>query len=502
MTDISETSGPGEGKRKRWVPPTDAHLTTALTAYVTKHASELGNEWSKKRKGELPKKLEALPDPRRTAWKTLLEAWITERLRAFFAEFSKHGHATVAQVIKDLKETQYVRGSMDDADVHPIATEDTIQVFKNYCDATPMFMSITKGLAALTAEVEERTARFRDLEPWLDERVRKHTESCAGLQPLCDEARAAIALADQYRLTEPLQLIIEPLTKHHGLAVQALACTGPALWVKLDAALGAGFKLAAVAQKAEVETVIGKAIGDADTAALQLDGLLWLVTESVLDTLKPLAKMTAQAKTGYTELVQHYKLPFIRCLGTIDDPALMNRVLAHCAQADVRKALKANFAGNCTSVVLSQAFHELVAHRNSQDVCLALAVPDTRVMIPLPGNVTTITQIAIGAVWLPRAFSVGELETDLLCLKHMVEELGVDPSPGKCTAYFAELVAACVEAGRQWRQAGKPQTFICRPIQGAVATWNIKVKLAYRRAQVFHVDSGYSKASPWVNRQG
>lgn len=500
MTDIGASGGTGGGGQRRWVAPTDPHLTTALTQRLGPLANNLTREWGRNQVNALPGRLAALPPQRRTVWQGLLEAWTALLLKDVMGGLANRKSEAVAEAIRELKATQYVHHGLDDRDIDPAITGGAGQILDNYLGATALFAAISKGLEDLTPQVDERIGRFVRLEPWLDDRVKTCQASYAALQPLLDEANDALALADQYKLTEALQVVIAPLANQRDAAAAALARTLPLLWVDLDKALGDGFQLTEAEQQRSLEAVIGKAVKDADTAALQLGGMLWLLTEDVLNVLKPLATMASPVKTGYTELVQTYKVPFIRCMSAIEEPVVMKRVLGHFAQLDVRGAFRAQFTAPCTLAQLSKGFHELQVNTNTQDACIGLNNLTKRTNITVPKSVTPHTWIAIGTVWVPRAFSVGDLETDLLCLKHMVEELGLNPSPAKCVEYFAELVGACVAAGEQWRSARKPASLSCEPIKADVAVWNIKVRLAYGKPQIFHVDSGYSKASPWVKR--
>ncbi|XQE77620.1 hypothetical protein ACN24L_00735 [Streptomyces microflavus] len=152
---------------------------------------------------------------------------------------------------------------------------------------------------------------------------------------------------------------------------------------------------------------------------------------------------------------------------------------------------------HCTTVQLSKAFSVLATVADWEEACIALNSAWTE--IPVPGGVTPMTWLRIGSWWFPWAFSVGGMETDMACLKHMAQELGPNLSEAKLTRYFAELVAACRIAQDQWASAGRPAKLECPGITPGVGTWKIIIKLSHGKPQIYHVDSQYKK-SAWASQ--
>ncbi len=148
--------------------------------------------------------------------------------------------------------------------------------------------------------------------------------------------------------------------------------------------------------------------------------------------------------------------------------------------------------------ILTFYFGRMTVGANWKDGWSAILSGAT-VQIKLPGGISSSGWRLVNSFRMPRAFSHASFETDQLCLKHCVQELGSAPSEAKITNYFAQLCNASAQAYQQWNQTGRPRRKIKITISTVTWTFLLKTDRQSQRPTIFHVDSGYQN-SPWVLR--
>jgi len=127
-----------------------------------------------------------------------------------------------------------------------------------------------------------------------------------------------------------------------------------------------------------------------------------------------------------------------------------------------------------------------------KDSCIKI-IQGSKAEIAVAKEVTALGWQLIGEIRFPRAFSKGTVSTDEACIKHVAEEVGPGPTVEKLQKYFAEMVLACVEAGKRFNQGGQvpmsAYTITC-----TVGVWRIMIGTKGQK-KIFHIDSGYENSN-------
>jgi hypothetical protein len=187
-------------------------------------------------------------------------------------------------------------------------------------------------------------------------------------------------------------------------------------------------------------------------------------------------------------------------LGTDTQKRVLGRWGIGGTPAAVLQAVPAAGANEGTlSATLAQLGKPLANEGGAAIFGLLQEVAQGATRIDLPAGVQAMTWEMINNFLVPRAFSHGNVATDLAAMKHTGEEVGAAPSKAKLEAYVAELDLAATAARARWGQDGRPAQGDYNDLQQAVARWHLIVKNVAGKAEIFHVDSGYAH-SPWVNR--
>jgi hypothetical protein len=226
---------------------------------------------------------------------------------------------------------------------------------------------------------------------------------------------------------------------------------------------------------------------------------MWYLDDDLVAALSCIAGLPQAQRTACESYANSYGTPWVLCLATLEPPQI-GALLERCTFASVKTALtKKCPVGKVQAGAVWQAMGLLADPAVDWQIACGKVNAMNHTQIALPGGVTAFGWIGVGAAWLPRAFGVGAVTTDMACLKHVAQELGASPSVAKAQAYFADLVAACAEAAKAWSANGRPASVQCPGIDINGVLWNIHVRSRFGKAEVFHVDSGYGK-SPWVKK--
>jgi hypothetical protein len=206
--------------------------------------------------------------------------------------------------------------------------------------------------------------------------------------------------------------------------------------------------------------------------------------------------LTGQNKNNLNTMLGIYGLPFFDALIVLDS-AVQKQCLSWCADFHIRQALQVRIPPPASAATLSVTLSDM-GETQSGTAIFTVMQQANQVFIDVPQHVTVVAWQKIGTIRFPAAFSTGNYETDMACMKHQKQEtVGTGtPSKVKLERYFVELQTACGLAQQQWVGAGRPPTGQYTGIGLAVGTWNIHVKNSGGSAEVFHIDSGYQN-SPW-----
>ncbi|MFF7251001.1 hypothetical protein ACFZBU_44915 [Embleya sp. NPDC008237] len=487
--------GAGDAPPER--PANEAELKPALHAVLRGQANSAMQKWKDNANQQVDAQLAHIADPtRRALWKAQMVALIDHLAKEMFEDLKVLFEDSVKDALAELSSVRH-----DDimcADVTGArlrtATKDRLGAFTS---STKLMNSLLAALPSADAKLTAFAQRSTTVELHRTTALASYTAAFDELAATVAEADAAVLCIGSFQLTAILEPLTVPLVKHRNVAVPLLQVTPVRLGEQIDVQLGTSHTLSEDQQKQQITNLCTAPISAVVTANLNLCGSVSLVRPEVVDRFTCLSGMGTPALKACTSMVAFYGKPWLMCIGGLE-PEEIAQVLVHCQNSTILAALKKRMPAKSTTLELSKAVNVLAWRGVDWDFVCATIHKLGYVEIQCPGGVTALTWIPIHESWVPRAFCTASMETDLACLKHMKEETGKAPSGAKLTMYFAELVAACVEACAQWRHAGRPADFkvVVQPEHG-VAVWTIRVRNLYGKPQVFHVDSGYAK-SPWV----
>ncbi|GAA2146382.1 hypothetical protein GCM10009760_36130 [Kitasatospora kazusensis] len=489
-------------------PATSAAIKAAVEFVLKAKANEIGSWCARARAA---KALEVTlahvsAGPRRAQWVLVLQALITARGQAVLAALRALAGAAGldAAVATGLMEIQKVRHGLTMADVTgpgdtpPTLPPGTVTYIEGFVYNTPFYRAVVKALADLQAEIASYAQRPTVLEPLILDIHQELDADAALLSTTVQAADAALQQVGTLNLGPFLTLLTGPLVLCRKNAADVLLLVTPdQVITDVGTGLVTNCTYTLEQQKQLIATARSSAATTCSTAQSSLRSCVLQLDPGFLQALAPLGQVAAGSQQACLTLLNTYQKPWLLCLAALA-PAQITLLLDRCCrqvvQQQLTKRVKPTEAG-----LLSMAVQVLVDDTVDWDVACGrlgkLAYQD----VALPPGVQATGWTAVGQCWLPNGFSTASLETDPLCLKHTVEDLGADPTPAKAAAYFADLVTACQTACAGWRSAGKPATYVAPPIALNGASWNIRVKNYLGQPQVFHVDSGYQK-SPWVKR--
>lgn len=478
-------------------PANEAELKPALHAVLRGQANSAMQKWKDNANQQVDAQLAHLADPvRRALWKAQMVALIDHLALGVFEDLKVHFDASVEDALEELLSVRH--DDIMSADVTgarlKTATRDRLGAFTS---PTKLMIGLLAALPGANAKPGAFAQRSTTVELHRTTTLASYTVAFDDLATTVADADAALLDIGSFQLTVILEPLTAPLVKHRNVALPLLQVTTVHLGGQIDVQLGTSYTLSEDQQKQRITNVCAAPISAVVTASLNLSGSVSLVRPEVVGRFTCLSTMGTLALEACTSMVTFYGKPWLVCIAGLE-PEEIAQVLVHCRNNTILAALKKRMPAKSTTLELSKAVNVLAWRGVDWDVVCATINKLGYTEIQLPGGVTALTWIPIHESWVPRAFCTASMETDLVCLKHMKEETGKTPSIVKLTKYFTELVAACVEACAQWRQAGRPADFdvAVQPPQG-VAVWKIRVRKLYGNPQVFHVDSGYAK-SPWV----
>lgn len=486
--------GPG-GTGGKPAPPTDEHMRTALEPLLRALLNETIKGWATKTGAtkSLDARLAHLAPERRAIWIAEIKK-VVLTLRAKLVPLTAQLAGSVDAALVNAKQVKYANLTDDQV---VAADLTTLSILDSFLHATPIMAALDIALQELSDEVTAYVTRSQSVETWLAGRKQWCVQEYGELDILVQEVDATLHTIDALQLGPFLTVWMGPVTKFRKAAAVMLATPLDSVWQNADTALCTAFSQSEATLKQTVGAVVDTLGSEANGARTQLCGSVFRLTDDMLQRLAPLATMAPSLKSACTAMATDYGEPWLLCLSSLAAPEEITQVLTHCANKLVMKPFKLVAPPHCTALQLSKAFSVLATVADWEEACIALNSAWTE--IPVPGGVTPMTWLRIGSWWVPWAFSVGGMETDMACLKHMTQELGPNLSETKLTRYFAELVAACRIAQDQWASAGRPAKLECPGITPGVGTWKIIIKLSHGKPQIYHVDSQYKK-SAWVSQ--
>ena len=153
--------------------------------------------------------------------------------------------------------------------------------------------------------------------------------------------------------------------------------------------------------------------------------------------------------------------------------------------ANIEKHFLDNVSSDSSEIIIQQ---KLLSYGNRQ----------FNVKTALPDKINAMGWQKVNLNSFPAGFrhTTKDVETDAVCIKHAVEELGTDPSVTKMNSYFAEMVDASMDTFDNWKHSGKPETH-SYTVTKAIGRWTIKCKKVGKTCEIFHIDSGYGN-SGWI----
>ncbi|MFE7385296.1 hypothetical protein ACFU9F_33585 [Streptomyces zhihengii] len=486
--------GPG-GTGGKPTPPTDEHMRTALEPLLRALLNETIKSWTTQTGAtkSLDARLAHLAPERRAIWIAEIKK-VVIALRAKLLPLTAQLAGSVDAALVNAKQVKYANLTDDQV---VAADPTTLSILDSFLHATPIMAALDIALQGLSDEVTAYVTRSQSVETWLAGRKQWCAQEYGELDILVQQVDATLHTIDTLQLGPFLTVWTGPVITFHKAAAVVLATPLDNGWKNADTALCAAFTEPEAALKQTVGAVVDTLGSAANGARTQLCGSVFRLTDDMLQRLAPLATMTPPLKSACIAMAAGYGEPWLLCLSSLATPQEFTQVLTHCDDKYVMKPFRLVAPPPCTTVQLSKAFSVLATVANWEDACIALNSAWTE--IPVPEGVTPMTWVRIGSWWVPWAFSVGGMETDMACLKHMAQELGPTLSETKLTRYFAELVAACRIAQDRWTSAGRPAKLECPGITPGVGTWKIIIKLSHGKPQIFHVDSQYKK-SAWVSQ--
>ncbi|MER5726936.1 hypothetical protein ABT084_01055 [Streptomyces sp. NPDC002138] len=479
-----------------------AELKTAMEETLRLKGSEI-TTWARARIRSLDTTLAAalhgtelrdLDQLRRAVWKEMLTEVIMARTNALVASLGAKQADSVAKALKALSAAQH--GLML-SQVHPLLPDMASYLGGQFAYDTDFWTGVERELAAFMADIAAYVQRMVRVERIVALRMASLDESRTLLRQRLDAAtvlRGSVAAQGLEPYVGPL---LKPIVLECQAAQQALQSLPDALLNQTGDQLRTAAAATEQAQTQLVTDIIGPPMDLCVAVESRLRVRMSRLTPETLQQLQVVPNLPAESRTAYVKLLDFYQVPWIHCVCALE-PKVITRLLERCSRPTGMKALKDKVPTHDTTN-LSMALEVLNNPKDEPDVACGKLKQLGFTRIPLPTGVTALSWHGVGPAWAPKAFSASSMETDLACIKHMVQELGPKPTLDKVATYFQDMVKACVTACAQWVKEGRPATFKASPIEVNGAEWHISVRNVADNPQVFHIDSGY-EASVWTTR--
>lgn len=488
------TDQPVHGGQPKDRAANEAELRAAVTATLQGKGAAIPR-WAGEQLKNLDTLLAALPAGRRAQWVAMLRELLRARSNALVAALKLHLDTSVTVTLAELRKSSH--GLML-SDVQPLTASTEQYIGDQFAYASMLWTQVEEKLAEFQGEVAgyvERAVRVEQTVTLCLTNAGKERDRLAQTLQTAKTLTVEVTVLDLTLYVGPL---LDPVHKECVAAEAALQVTPESLAVMVDGELLKAFALSEEQQKQLVGDLSGKAMTLCMQVESRLSARAARLTPSMLSRLAPLTTLPATSRKACLSLVGTYGTAWIHCLCSMESPEDLARLLVRCTHLEVVKALTKKVpAANPEN--LSIAVQVLNDGALDWDVACGKLNKLGFTTISLPSGVNALSWRGIGQAWAPSAFWSGAMETDLACTKHMVQELGVDPSPAKVASYFADMVQACLVACGQWTQSGRPASFAADPFVVNGATWNIIVRNLFGKPQIFHIDSGYQN-SPWRTR--
>lgn len=478
-------------------PATAAELRAAIE-WSLRHRGSVCHRRARAATKTLDAALAALvPDPvRRALWVGIVAKWLAHRanerglaLKPDFDAAVTAGTKNVVAVKKAL--TQYdATGPLDEA---------TLTYLDQFTYETKFWIDAGKADTDFAVEITGYLARSKTIEDllvmFLDALSADHKNLATTLQA----AQSTLQAIDGLKIGPFIAPLVTSLTSLCQSAQSTLAtCVPMTVAEQADLALAGSFALSFDAQKKVVSDLVPAATSSCRIVADKMSVLMWRLDPDMLNRLALIPTLPKASQTACISVLNVYRVPWITCMASLDPPEL-TLILERCANKTVFTALRKKVPaadGKLLAMAVQVLVDPVTANPLDWDVACGNLQKMALTEIAVPQGITPITWLSVSGCWMPGSFGTQTMETDLVCLKHMKEEMGVKPSAAKAAAYFADLASACTQACAQWAAAHKPTVFAVSIDIGG-ATWNIRVRNLFGHPQVFHVDSGYKK-SAWV----
>lgn len=432
-------------------PVTDAELRAAIEHVLRSKGSRVV-AWA----NATIKKLDALltagvPDPvRRQVWVTMLTQFLKQRSVALatglipqFAPAVTTGFANMCTAPHGILQCH----------VLPTPDKATVSQIEGFVYETEFYIGAEQAVVDIKDEFAEYVQRPTTLEPLLKMFLATLDEEHALLDTTVRDARAALQDIHVKQLGPFLQLLVTPLTTLCQKGEALLSSNArPEVVKAVDAGLIPAFASPLAAQKQVIVNLVPAASSACHLAQVPLSMALLRLDGDLLQRLAPLAALTGAHRSACLNLLGVYKVPWITCMASLTTPEL-TLLTSRCTHKEVRDALTKRVT-HANINDLSKVVQVIINPVDDWDVACGKVHSFGYAEITLPHGVTAHAWLPIGQCWVPGAFSTGAMETDLVCLKHMAEELGPNPSPAKAAAYFADLVEACLQACSGWSGRG------------------------------------------------
>jgi hypothetical protein len=393
---------------------------------------------------------------------------------------TEHTGLTNGQVLAVVDKT--IRSGVTAADVAAVdATTETMVSWLPYTQGWKDLEAHLQGMVGTCAD-------FRVKALGLKSHSEEQVKAQQALADACAIAlRTAKARAAVIRLDNTLQLSLVPLADH----ISAMATTWEALIPKLNGAAAEKVVRSLLrtrpvsdTQTSDVDALFWDLQGSCTNLNVRLDHLVRICMGDA--TLQRFAKiLTGRRRNGLTSMLQNYggrgflalcPLDAEQCGTALDRFGNLSGTFLQYVPADSPETLITAFLLRSIEGPDSNSGEKAVMRVNTR--------------IELKDAIKTAGWQPVNGFDCPKAFSIESVETDAACIKHVVEEVGHNPSSAKLARYFIEMAEACLLAGKQWNSSHSNLTI--KP-PGGVATWHISIGVQGKKI-VHHIDSGYAKS--------
>lgn len=477
--------------------PTEQHLKAALQFVAENEltTAKLAPALTSK----VGKRVAALPEP----WPSLVEAEVLTNAATLATQLRAKAPTMATEGAKEMMNGYvYPYLMVTDADVVQLVTQNAAAsdfaasqagehyayLLKDFVKVTPAWKSCSKNLADAQGTTEELVAKAEQLDAFAKLTLKTMLNAGKSAPNTITATRQQLVAVGK-----------DPLFGQ---------CTAPLLaelsaWVdeiekRLSGCTEEEFvKRVVLLKNQALSTLTEDSVRSICAPVTQLCTLCELDAKSVsawmadgrLNSLRP-AFTKSHHPANFQKLLGAYGFQGYAAVCLLDGPAKKAKAI------DLWLDIESEFVkqvptGSSSGLIIT--FLEIACAETTVKDSIIKIMQGSSTRIQVAKDVTTFGWQLIEGIRVPRAFSKGAVSTDEACIKHVAEEVGPKPTVDKLGAYFAEMVLACVEAGKLFNKDGQiPMSAYTIPCK--IGTWNIMIGTKGQK-KIFHIDSGYENSN-------